>query len=396
MEFGRTLMFIQQWLKENHLDETLSTLELESSIEYAPSLYERGSELQTILDEHAQRKLQAEASPTEESERLTAAEEELLAIPDEPLVSTLSQTFNDIHESNIIALKSSPHDPSQFASGGAAGELVIANLAGEVLSTIQTGGQGALTCADFHPLDKKYCIVGHMGGMVCLIDLETQQAQQVLKEHTKFVTRALWAPCGTRFATCGHDKAVVVYHKDESTGAWAKQGSKPFVGIVEGLAWASAATLVATIRDDNYMHYIDAATLEDRKVNMNVAGDDYVSFTVMDMRISPDGKYILAATDRNRTILMPVGVGQTHLRVFYGANNDEWSTPRVCWSPSGRYVCSTAQDDSIAIWDIQDQKLVTTLTGHTQNVKAIDFCQGAEQPTLLSVSFDKTVRVWSI
>lgn len=31
-------------------------------------------------------------------------------------------------------------------------------------------------------------------------------------------------------------------------------------------------------------------------MNMNAFGDDYVSFTAMDLNLSPDGKYLLVCT----------------------------------------------------------------------------------------------------
>jgi hypothetical protein len=64
-----------------------------------------------------------------------------------------------------------------------------------------------------------------------------------------------------RFATCSHDKSLVVYCQEES-GTWVKQGKLEYAGVVEAIAWATELTLLASVRDDNYIHYIDAATLQ--------------------------------------------------------------------------------------------------------------------------------------
>lgn len=40
---------------------------------------------------------------------------------------------------------------------------------------------------------------------------------------------------------------------------------------------------------------------------MNAALDDHVSFTALDVVFSPDDKYILVATDRDRLILYHIG-----------------------------------------------------------------------------------------
>ena len=43
------------------------------------------------------------------------------------------------------------------------------------------------------------------------------------------------------------------------------------------------------MREDNYFHYVDADSGDVSKVNMNPMGDDHVSFTVLDMTLSPNG-----------------------------------------------------------------------------------------------------------
>jgi len=209
------------------------------------------------------------------------------------------------------------------------------------------------------------------------------------------VTTVAWSPCGTHFATCSHDKTVVVYCQAE--GAWAAQGKLNFSGVAEALTWVNAETVVTAVRDDNYLHYVDAASLQDRKINMNVAGDDHVSFTVLDMAASPCGNYIALCTDISRVIMMPTGKGQTHIRVFHGANNDKWSSPRVSWGQTSRYVYATSQDNTIIAWDVKDQKIVSTLTGHSQTIKALDMLRpvSGTEAVLVSCSFDKTVRVWT-
>ena len=46
---------------------------------------------------------------------------------------------------------------------------------------------------------------------------------------------------------------------------------------------------------------------------------------------------------------------------------------------------------------LQDQKIVSTLTGHSQTIKALDMLRpvSGTEAVLVSCSFDKTVRVWT-
>ena len=79
---------------------------------------------------------------------------------------------------------------------------------------------------------------------------------------------------------------------------------------------------------------------------------------------------------------------------FYGASNDEYSQPRHCWDPSGKYVYSvslgnygrsladvaynfsslqTSQDKCIVVWEIRSQSVVARLEGHSETVVSCIF-----------------------
>jgi len=96
--------------------------------------------------------------------------------------------------------------------------------------------------------------------------------------------------------------------------------------------------LIVAVRDDNYLHYIDLATFSVKKVNVNAIGDDYVSFNILDLSLSPgDGKYLLAVTDKCRLIMFKTGTPY-QARNFYGTENDELSQIRCVWDPTSRFV----------------------------------------------------------
>ena len=63
---------------------------------------------------------------------------------------------------------------------------------------------------------------------------------------------------------------------------------------------STEAELALTVRDDHRLHLITLETLTHRTINMNANGDDWVSFTAMDISFSPCGKHILVSTDKDR------------------------------------------------------------------------------------------------
>jgi WD40 repeat protein len=185
-------------------------------------------------------------------------------------------------------------------------------------------------------------------------------------DHTRHGTlRVAWSRCGTLFATGSSDKSLHLYKcsllpsaaGSETSSAEPCEKIKSFFfnGTVEAIVFAplpsafevgrqesSAATsgdppgvkevLVIAIRDDCYVHYVDCSTFEKeryvwgryerydwlvmcssslcyraiRRVNMNTDGIEHVSYTIMDLRLSPTAKYLLAATDTNRLFIFAV------------------------------------------------------------------------------------------
>lgn len=51
------------------------------------------------------------------------------------------------------------------------------------------------------------------------------------------------------------------------------------------------------------------------------------------------------------------------IKALYGASNDRYSNPRCCWHPSGLYVYSSSQDNSIVVWELASGRVVERLTG---------------------------------
>lgn len=82
----------------------------------------------------------------------------------------------------------------------------------------------------------------------------------------------MWEQDGKYFATCGHDKVVVVYNKGDG-GEYSMLRKKEFVNLPEAMCFLDdSVTLVVCTRDDNYFHYVAADSGEESKVNMNPLG----------------------------------------------------------------------------------------------------------------------------
>ncbi len=120
--------------------------------------------------------------------------------------------------------------------------------------------------------------------------------------------------------------------------------------------------------------------------------DSHVSFAVMHLSLSPNGKYLCAATDTSRNIIIEVGTSNI-LRNLYGHKNDGFSQPRIAWSNSGQYIFGNTQEDSgICVWDVASTKLVKRLEGHSGQLR--DIFSSRKSDTVVTASYDKNVKIW--
>ncbi|KAJ6487693.1 chromatin associated protein [Mycena sanguinolenta] len=66
----------------------------------------------------------------------------------------------------------------------------------------------------------------------------------------------------------------------------------------------------------------------------------------------------------------------------------------VCFSPDGVLLATGAEDTQIRIWDIVKKRIIAVLSGHQQEIYALDF--SADGRFVVSGSGDKTVRIWDM
>jgi len=171
-----------------------------------------------------------------------------------------------------------------------------------------------------------------------------------------------------------------------------------FIGAVEALCFVNKGrSLCLYERDTSYLTYFDLNDeykMTKYSLNGSTTGgfDDFVSFAVMRLVLSPNGKYLCAATDASRNIIIEVGTDKI-IRDLFGHKNDSYSQPRVTWSSNGQYIFGNTQEDcSICVWDIASSTIVQKLKEHTGQIR--DMFSSKTSDTLITASYDKTVKVW--
>jgi len=182
-------------------------------------------------------------------------------------------------------------------------------------------------------------------------------------------------------------------------------------------------SFVLAARDDHNLLYWDVGEndcgavatggLKERmKANLNALGDSVVSFAVLALALSPNGRLIAACTDKSRVIVLQAW-GERQLRNLYGAIVEEYDTPSVCFSLDGTFVYTTSllpqagrnrhEDEQlpaagaqmcgqIAIFELKTGEMVMQLPCHERAVRCMQRHPHTE--ALVTGSFDKTVKFW--
>mmetsp|Transcript_4073 Transcript_4073/g.8778 ORF Transcript_4073/g.8778 Transcript_4073/m.8778 type:complete len:820 (+) Transcript_4073:87-2546(+) len=234
------------------------------------------------------------------------------------------------------------------------------------------------------------------------------ESSDQIQNHGKMATALAWSIDGQWFATAGRDNKVHVYTFNQ-TGDIVHSQTMQCADCPEALTFVpcfGSTCLAVAVRGEFRMQYLCVARVEPQatlpvgsivRVNMNAKGDDFVSFTVLDMACAPGGVPILAvATDKSRIILFKAGSSQ-QLRNLYGHTCTEFSRSRIAWDPSGRFLISNSEGNSaIVVWDVVTGEKIQELHGHTQSVRDVAILNtncGVLSYNVLSCSFDKTIQL---
>mmetsp|Transcript_14852 Transcript_14852/g.22502 ORF Transcript_14852/g.22502 Transcript_14852/m.22502 type:complete len:446 (+) Transcript_14852:158-1495(+) len=250
------------------------------------------------------------------------------------------------------------------------------------------------------------------GGKVTAWPLEIAGGESNVK-YSKYVKSLSWSQSSPILASSSADGTVIlskisVLDEDELMEDDNDEGIKQvkiekiksfhFSAAVECLCFVNEGKSFCLYeRDTSYLAYFDMTDeykMTKCSLNGSVTGgfDDFVSFAVMQLSLSPNGKYLCAATDASRNIIIEVGT-ENIIRDLYGHKNDGFSQPRVAWSSSGQYVFGNTQEGNyICVWDVASSAIVEKLDAHTGQIR--DMYSSKFSDTLVTSSYDKTCKVW--
>ncbi|KAI8330766.1 WD40-repeat-containing domain protein [Chlamydoabsidia padenii] len=320
--------------------------------------------------------------------------------------TTLIDRHSDLHQTNILAV-SRHHD--LVATSGTDKTVKLHQITTQPPTLVHTfrHHQAPVLSIDFHPLYPHLLLTTSMDGTTVLVDTTATTTDNVIqrfKDHQRYVVRGLFSPhTGRYFATTSYDQTLCIYenHGDDiQYELVAKRG--PFVGKVETVCFhPDGNSLIVGVQNDNYLHQIPLGNnnSQDKKINLNANGDDWVSFSPTWLSFHPSyPSLLMVSTDHasGRLILLDVENGhQVQNYHIAPASDTDYTTRRHVFHPSGRYFYVIGGDahHTVKVVETKTGHLEATLDGgHSAMIRAITIGDGA----LLTVGFDHTMAIWSV
>jgi len=112
------------------------------------------------------------------------------------------------------------------------------------------------------------------------------------------------------------------------------------------------------------------------------------------VRYSNDGKYLATGCNRKAQIFSVETGEKVHTYTDPAWGSGDLYFRSVCFSPDGKYLACGTEDQTVKLWDIENEKTVHTFAGHNMDIYSLDY--SSDGRFIVSGSGDKKAKVWNV
>ncbi|KAH7887052.1 quinon protein alcohol dehydrogenase-like superfamily [Phlebopus sp. FC_14] len=241
-----------------------------------------------------------------------------------------------------------------------------------------------VVCTTFHP-SSNLLVIGFSTGVFGLWEMPHFTNIQTLSISQEKISSVTISPSGEWLAFGARKLGQLLVWEWQSESYILKQQGHYF--DMNTLSYASDGQTVATGGDDGKV-----------KVWSVHSGFCFVTFSehtapVMEVAFAKQGSVLFSAS-LDGTVRAFDLIRYRNFRTFTSPSPVQFSALAV--DPSGEVVAAGSTDSfEVFLWSVQTGKLLDVLAGHEGPISSLSFCPtGANQ--LVSGSWDRTVRIWSV
>lgn len=270
--------------------------------------------------------------------------------------------------------------------------------------------------------DSKYYAIGSSNGTVTIYDAETGDIYDSYKTHEAHVFCTLFQPGGNLLASGDKDGNLRVY--DYKTKQ-LKLSINAHSQSINAMAWSRDGTMLITGSRDNSVKIWEPASgylmneIDDVKGNLiavRISNDNKTlvlgtraasnglriydiatkkelrtlpSANLQSLDLSPDGVYIATANLEKKLTVWNL----LHCNIAYKLPGHDKHIEDVVFSPSGKLLASSGEDDVVNIWNLELRKKVATIEGR-KNMEGIAW--SANGRYLAVMNMDGSLKMWDV
>jgi len=301
------------------------------------------------------------------------------------------------HKYNVNSASYSPDNKTIVTSSFDRTAKIWDAATGELLYSLE-GHANGVKDAEYSP-DGKTILTASIDSTVRLWDVESRKMNFSLEGHTGEVYSANYSPDGRQIVTASSDSTARVWDLKSRKVIFSLKGHSD---IVTSANYSPDGKSIVTASHDYTAIIWDVVT--------GLASDTLKghTFLLTSAKYSPDGRTIVTsssdgtakiwdAMDGKLIHTMEGHLGDATSVVFYlDGTTTRVNTPArsATYSPDGKTILTTYWDNSIHVWDAGSGILLSSLQGHSSDVKLATFSPDGK--TIISSSIDTIDEIWDV